>query len=162
TIAPAAAGVPLTFAEGGAIHVENVHVIAKDADKPGDPSIAAEALDNSAVELLHCELEAGNGANGSDAVKEAAPAPDGAPGTKGDDACMMGNGGDGGTTSCPGDPADGGRGGKGGPNAIDDGGSMGHAGQGTGGGAGGDGQPAMIGFCSPGKDGAAGIDGTPS
>ncbi|WP_437625036.1 PGRS family protein [Sorangium sp. So ce1151] len=128
--------IPLTMRGlPGAVHIEDVRVVAQptsEADDPGLSSIAAIAL-SSAVELVRCELEAGDAGQGADGAPLATPVMAGAPGQPGGDACSRNDSlsvaGGGAVTNDCGTPDDlnddssGGRGGNGRMTRGDDGSS---------------------------------------
>lgn len=66
--------------------IEDVHVIAPDASKPGGSSIAVVA-EGGEVELVRCTLEAGSGSAGADGIAFAEAAAPGANGNPGAEAC---------------------------------------------------------------------------
>lgn len=169
TVAPAA-DIPLTFEAGETIHVENVLALAPDgapadaaseATLSGGSSIAALALSGSKVDLLRCDLVAGNGAPG--ATIAAAPQGPAAPnGERGEDACVSGGtglGGTGGDQTCDA-MTSGGDGGMAGESGAPDG-QSGVSGSPPGvGGAPGTGQTASN-DCTPGVPGTKGGTGDP-
>ncbi|MBK8252107.1 MAG: hypothetical protein IPK82_05500 [Polyangiaceae bacterium] len=167
TIAPQS-GIPITAlpGSGNATHIENVAAIAPPGAAPdgtstnplaGGSSIAMVALEEANVELLRCDLTAGDGAMGITVDPDSAPnaAPNG---NSGEDACSTsGLGGMGGATQCE-VSTKGGNGGKGGePGAIN--GEPGIAGDPTASaGTPGSGQ-TDVDNCTPGGDGPAGETG---
>lgn len=171
TVEPAA-GVPLTFEPGETIHVENVLALAPPG-APADPaaadplsggtSIAGVAEPGSKVDLLRCELVAGDGAGG---LEPPPPSPAELPaaddGQAGDDGCIAvggGDGGPGGQGTCDGQNTAGGTGGLAGADPGNPG-VIGNPGLPAGdGGSGGDGQPDSAGACTEGGQGADGADG---
>lgn len=165
TIAPDA-GVPITFEAGETIHVENVQALAPDGAPPdpasenplsGGSSIAAIARPGSKVELLRCDLVAGDGAPGTTIAPDP-PGPAAPGGDPGEAACAaQGNGGKGGKLECE-QPTHGGDGGNGGQDVMLDG-SPGLAG--GAGGTPGSGQLEDGTACTPGAAGSPGMTGEP-
>ncbi|HSN99477.1 MAG TPA: hypothetical protein VLS89_14375, partial [Candidatus Nanopelagicales bacterium] len=128
TIAPEAGVIPLRFVAGSAgarpAIVADVHAEAADAIEPSGSSIAALVGADVAVEILRCELVAGDGAHGA-AGTPATPqrAADGEDGLPGAMACTASTvqGGDGARNSCRDGDSAGGVGGNGGPGQGGDG-----------------------------------------
>lgn len=156
-----------TTGVGGLIVLADIDVYAADAVAPGGSSIAVMISDPLRIHFRRCKIVAGNGADGLDGDALEDPAPAGAAGLAGADACttMDGPGGAAAETECA--QGDGTRGGKGG-----DGGAMsalnGEAGQPAPPGdkdpanpQDGDGGTGQIGVvaCSAGEPGASGAKG---
>lgn len=166
TIAPTA-GIPVTFAPGKKTRVENVEIVAPPGAPPdpasanplsGGSSIAALAQPGSTVELVRCDLEAGDGAPGASAM-ELPPVAAAADGGSGDAACLTGAGGLAGVNGC-GDPptsTNGGNGGMGGDTVSADG-MPGSPGQGAFSAAGGSPQTGAT-PCTAGDPGQSGDPG---
>ncbi len=165
TVAPSV-GVPITFEPGNTTHVENVKALAPDgtqADpasknpRSGGASIAMLAKPDSKIDLVRCDLEAGNGAAGVDG--QGLPAQPEAPhGATGAAACTIGFGGVAPLNKCP-EPTTGGNGGDGGPMGTPQG-SVGLAGNGTAAPGKGGNPQIDASACGVGGSGEAGQSGT--
>ena len=164
-IAPDAGVIPLRIvADAGRSTIADVRSEAADAVLPGGSSIAVTVAAGAAVEIRHCELVAGRGADG-DAGRSGGvlPADAGTNGGPGNAACsaVLVPGGAGAIHVCDGVLSLGGQGGNGG---------LSQGGSGTGGapepnpnpgsgGLGGAGESASV--CEVGKEGALGTNGQP-
>lgn len=94
--------IALRLSKGGeATRLFDLHVVAKDAGKPGRSSIAVLA-EEVAGEFVRCTLEAGKGADGANGEGHAEAAAAGADGNAGKEACSASTilGGEGISNSC--------------------------------------------------------------
>jgi hypothetical protein len=150
--------VPLRLPGGGGVtKLFDMQVEAADAVMPGGSSIAAIA-DQADVELIRCELIAGDAAPGEDGDPYPAAAADGPDGNAGGDACSADQvvGGNEVTTTCGDGVSTGGVGGVGSPNTANPGNPGVPKDATNGGGA------ADTGMgCGPGGNGASGASGEP-
>jgi len=165
-------GIPLTLSAGKATHVENIRATAPNGAAPtevgddgssGGASIAAVAEPSSVVDLVRCELTAGDGADGL--AGEVASPLDAAPGgNAGAEECQSGAGAAPATAACEDLVAGTGMldvsGGRGGDGVGAVGASPAQPGSGAFGGAAGHTQSDSD-NCTPGESGQAGQSGTP-
>ena len=136
------------------------YIESADATEPGGSSIALFIRDDVGLTLTRVEMVAGNGADGLDGeLSDSMPAPAGAAGNDGADACSaeVSPGGAAPETACDAETTKGGAGGDGGLMTAGNGAAGEPAGPG---GAGGLGQVGAAG-CSGGQPGAAGEAGKP-
>lgn len=145
---------------GGKATMTDFHIEAADALKPSGSSIGIFVRDTVPLWLYRCEVIAGNAADGLDGTTEDEPAPGGLQGNNGSDACSaaVSKGGAAPVVSCNVGTSKGGAGGDGSPMLATDGAAGEPASGNPEDGTGGLGESSNP-VCTPGKQGANGVDG---
>jgi len=142
------------------VRVSDFYLETPDAVTPGATAMTVFVRPNTHLHLDRCEVFAGRGADGADALAEELPAPAGPPGKGGSDACSAAvtKGGVSPVAACEGESSSGGVGGDGALMTAADGGDGEPASAAPADGAGGLGQKAAQ-ACTNGANGASGADG---